>query len=200
MDTKLYTPFPARWGARQTSPTPSKEFNMAMDQLMSSTLLHGLVLILLCIGCYWNTLHGDLVHDDVFAIRDNADIRPDTPLSTLLSNDFWGKPMSAPNSHKSYRPLCVLTFRINYLLHGLEPWGYHAVNIALHTMSTLVFWCLCKRVVFKDSLVDIRASISLSFQAAVIFAVHPIHTEAVRYYIVSLVTLLAIIILQWLVH
>lgn len=43
-------------------------------------------------------------------------------------------------SHKSYRPLCVLTFRWNYLFHGLEPGGYHLVNMLLHTIVTLMYY------------------------------------------------------------
>jgi len=37
-------------------------------------------------------------------------------------------------SHKSYRPLCVLTFRLNYILHALAPLGYHLVNMVLHAV------------------------------------------------------------------
>lgn len=43
-------------------------------------------------------------------------------------------------SHKSYRPLCVLTFRWNYLIHGLEPYGYHLVNILLHLVVSLLYF------------------------------------------------------------
>lgn len=42
-------------------------------------------------------------------------------------------------SHKSYRPLTVLTFRLNYLLHQLEPWGYHATNVLLHAAVCLLY-------------------------------------------------------------
>ena len=163
------------------SSTPLWSWNMAATILwtmVSSRVSSGLCLVLLCGVCYWNSLPGDLVHDDIFAIKDNADVRPDTPLSTLVTNDFWGKPMSDPTSHKSYRPLCVLTFRLNYMLHGLEPWGYHAFNVLLHTLCTLLFWCLCRCVVFRSNIVGTDSSL-LSWQAAALFAVHPIHTEAV---------------------
>jgi hypothetical protein len=137
-----------------------------------SKVAFGTLLGFLCFVCYWNSLSGDLVHDDVFAIRDNQDVRPHTPLIDIFTNDFWGKPMSDPTSHKSYRPFTVITFRINYAIHGLEPWGYHLVNIILHAISTLLVWQLCTSVVFVKQP-------WLSFQAAVLFAVHPIHTEAV---------------------
>uniref|UniRef100_A0A8C6L0U7 Protein O-mannosyl-transferase TMTC3 n=1 Tax=Nothobranchius furzeri TaxID=105023 RepID=A0A8C6L0U7_NOTFU len=89
----------------------------------------------LVVGCYWNSLSCGFVFDDVSAILDNKDLRPTTPIRNLFLNDFWGTPMAEERSHKSYRPLTVLTFRLNYLT------------------SSLV--------------------------AALLFAVHPIHTEAV---------------------
>lgn len=128
----------------------------------------------LTLTCYWNSLQGGLVHDDIFAIRDNEDVRPDAPLSQIFSNDFWGKPMSSNVSHKSYRPLTILTFRVNYALHGLEPWGYHAVNVALHAVVTALFGWLCRRVAFAER--------DLVFLAMCVFASHPIHTEAVSEY------------------
>ena len=121
--------------------------------------------------CYWNSLQGGLVHDDIFAIRDNKDVRPETPIAELFSNDFWGKPMSSNVSHKSYRPFTVLTFRLNYALHGLEPWGYHVVNVALHVLVTAVYGWLCRRVVFPEP--------DLVLLVMCLFASHPVHTEAV---------------------
>jgi len=62
-------------------------------------------------GCYMNVLDGEFVHDDIFAIKSNPDVTGKTPMYRLFYNDFWGKHMSDKSSHKSYRPLCVLTFR-----------------------------------------------------------------------------------------
>lgn len=123
------------------------------------------------IACYLNSLENDLVHDDVFAIGDNLDIRPETPLQNLFSNDFWGKPMWSNTSHKSYRPLCTLTFRMNYAAHGLNPFGYHAVNVVLHGLVCLLYTFISDVVVFK--------SFPPAFLAGILFSTHPVHTEAV---------------------
>lgn len=78
---------------------------------MNRLLLYGLP-CLTAVLCYVNSLHGDLVLDDIPAIRDNADIRPDVTSGwRLLGDDYWGKSMQDNTSHKSYRPLTVLTFR-----------------------------------------------------------------------------------------
>ncbi|XP_017489113.1 PREDICTED: transmembrane and TPR repeat-containing protein 3-like, partial [Rhagoletis zephyria] len=42
-------------------------------------------------------------------------------------------------SHKSYRPVSVFTFRLNYAVHGLRPFGYHLINVLLHVVVTLLY-------------------------------------------------------------
>jgi len=85
-------------------------------------------LFILCLALYWNSLECEFVFDDISAIRDNKDLRSHVPLKNLLKNDFWGTSMSKEQSHKSYRPLTVLTFRWNYAVGGLQPTGYHLVT------------------------------------------------------------------------
>ncbi|XP_077196072.1 protein O-mannosyl-transferase TMTC1 isoform X1 [Paroedura picta] len=62
-------------------------------------------------------------------------------------------------------------FRLNILLAGMNPFYFHAVNVALHCLVTLLLMYTCDKAVFKDS--------RLAFVTALFFAVHPIHTEAV---------------------
>lgn len=69
------------------------------------------VLAGLCALCYGNSLRGEFVHDDVWAIVNNPDVRAAAPVAAAFANDFWGKRMAENTSHKSYRPLCVLTFK-----------------------------------------------------------------------------------------
>ncbi|CDQ66919.1 unnamed protein product [Oncorhynchus mykiss] len=78
-----------------------------------------LILTGLVLGCYWNSLSCGCVFNDVSAILDNKDLWPATPLCNLFFNDFWGTPMSEERSHKYYRHLTVLTFRLNYLFSEL---------------------------------------------------------------------------------
>ena len=96
--------------------------------------------------------------------------RPQVPWSNLVWNDFWGTPMHIEGSHKSYRPLTVATFRLNYMLHELQPLGYHLVNVLLHSAVCYLYVLLCG-VVFSE--------VWPALIAGLLFAVHPIHTEAV---------------------
>lgn len=61
--------------------------------------------------CYLNGLNGDFVHDDIPAVTLNKDVLALNPISHAFRNDFWGTPMADISSHKSYRPLTILTFR-----------------------------------------------------------------------------------------
>ncbi|UYV65874.1 TMTC3 [Cordylochernes scorpioides] len=94
----------------------------------------------IAIGTYLNTLQNGLVLDDIPAVVRNIDVRPSGHVWRLFTADFWGTPLRSDESHKSYRPLTVLTFRLNEGLHGLDPAGFHAVNVLLHAFNTLLFY------------------------------------------------------------
>ena len=120
---------------------------------------------------YFNSLDLAFSFDDGSGVVKNSDIRTnETTWFNLLTNDFWGTPMSSPNSHKSYRPLTVATFRLNYMLQELEPLGYHLVNVLLHCAVVYLYVLLCG-VVFNK--------VWPALIAGLLFAVHSIHTEAV---------------------
>ncbi|XP_072385462.1 protein O-mannosyl-transferase Tmtc2 isoform X2 [Diabrotica undecimpunctata] len=122
---------------------------------------------------YYNTLDAGFVYDDRRAILSNPDLLSKTPWVRLLENDFWGTPLSDSGSHGSYRPLCVLTFRLNYLLGGFQPWGYHLVNVLLHCLATVLLIRVARLILPKA-----KSSVG-SMVTGLVFATHPIHTEAV---------------------
>ncbi|CAB0009508.1 unnamed protein product [Nesidiocoris tenuis] len=137
--------------------------------MMEKDHLRSLVIIIISLLCYSNSLNCGFVFDDISAIKENRDLRPHVPLKNIFFNDFWGTPIHKEQSHKSYRPLCVLTFRLNYYFQQLEPFGYHAVNVFLHSLVCLMYFKMCS--MFLPELP--------SFISAILFTVHPIHTEAV---------------------
>lgn len=103
----------------------------------------------------------------------NPDLLPSTPWRKLLEDDFWGTPLSDSGSHGSYRPLCVLTFRLNYLLGGFHPWGYHLVNVLLHCLATVLMVRVARHVLPRT-----KSCVGPTL-AGLVFAAHPVHTEAV---------------------
>uniref|UniRef100_A0A8C5CJ61 dolichyl-phosphate-mannose--protein mannosyltransferase n=1 Tax=Gadus morhua TaxID=8049 RepID=A0A8C5CJ61_GADMO len=140
--------------------------------------------------CFINSYDGDFVFDDSEAIINNKDLRPTTPLSNIWNNDFWGSNLSSNSSHKSYRPLTVLTFRLNYLLAGGHyPVGFHVPNVVLHAVISAlmvdVFAVLIGGLSHAGGsgggggggVQNLAPRASLL--AALMFAAHPVHTESV---------------------
>ncbi|VVC24440.1 Tetratricopeptide repeat,Tetratricopeptide repeat-containing domain,Tetratricopeptide-like helical [Cinara cedri] len=130
---------------------------------------HLLICCALAIAVYANTLNAGFVYDDNRAIIANEDIRPSTSSSNLWWNDFWGTPMGTGNSHGSYRPITVLTYRLNYMFAGLRATPYHAINVALHSLATGLVLLVARTVTCR-----LGAVLSAS-----LFAVHPVHADAV---------------------
>lgn len=102
-------------------------------------------------------------------------VSKDSPWGALLTHDFWGSSMESSVSHKSWRPLVVASFRLNWLAGGLSPWGYHAVNILLHAVASGLFAATLGCLVFGD----LPRRWELAFGGGLLFAVHPVHVENV---------------------
>ena len=100
--------------------------------------LHKLLLVLLTLLVYSNSLGGDFVHDDVAAIVNNRDVTGGS-WTGLWTNDFWGLHIRDMRSHKSYRPLTVLTFRYlplsTHYLHIIYATSTHYLH-TIYTLST----------------------------------------------------------------
>ncbi|XP_067669530.1 protein O-mannosyl-transferase TMTC4-like [Haliotis asinina] len=154
-------------------PVPKLSFSVA------SILVFGLAVL-----CFVNSYDGEFVFDDLFAITKNKDILPETPLTAIFSHDFWGQALDE-KSHKSYRPITVMTFRWNYAwAGGLHPRGFHVVNIVLHGLVSVIFLAVFSVLmsgyqVDQESARPVFVSPRASLLCAVLFAVHPIHAESV---------------------
>ena len=88
----------------------------------------------------------------------NSDVRGNRPIRDAFWHDFWGTALNHSGSHGSYRPFIVLSFRLTG--GHRDPFWQHLVNVLLHCLVT--------------SLVA-----GMSLEAGLLFAVHPVHCEAV---------------------
>jgi tetratricopeptide (TPR) repeat protein len=120
---------------------------------------------------YFNTLSHGYILDDVMVLKDNV----------LVKQGFKGIPELFTTPHMRgyliipndlYRPLSLVMFAIEYQLFGLSP----AVN---HFFNVLTFaGCVIMLFLFLNKFFDGKKT-AIAFIAAMIFAVHPIHTEVV---------------------
>ena len=135
--------------------------------------------------CYWQGQFADFTFDDNSAILGNADVRGETPFWAIFENDFWGTAMKSKLSHKSYRPLTVLTYRLNYMVaNGYNAWSFHMVNLVLHSVNCVLLLRVFSLFFGGFKIVNSDGGVFLaprrSLLAGLMFAVHPIHTESVR--------------------
>ena len=131
---------------------------------------------------YANSLHGGFTLDDKYVVMNNPVVRSAAlDLDRLLATDYWGTPITAAASHKSYRPLTVLTVWLNHRVHGLDVRGYHVVNVLLHALASVLVFYVAKAImrIGAPAGVSDRAQHPTAAWAALLFAVHPVHVEAV---------------------
>ena len=110
---------------------------------------------------YWPILENGYVSDDEIYIRG---IRELASLAGL--RDIWLRIGAIPQ----YYPLVHTAFWFEHRLWGLDPAGFHAMNLATHAAVVLLLWRL---------LVKLR--IPGAWFAAALFAVHPVHVETVAW-------------------
>lgn len=157
------------------------------EQITNGTSIHPLdnlpaswlILIIAAVSClvYFNALSNDFVYDDYPQIVENHALRDLGNLPRVFVEDVWSFMGGGRSNY--YRPLMHAMYMLNYALFGLNPWGFHLVNILLHAgVSVLVFFTSCK--LFAMSRLQTSGRL-LSFIAALLFATHPIHTEAVTW-------------------
>lgn len=120
---------------------------------------------------YLATLSFGFVYDDVPQILKNPEIQSWRYLPQYFTSHVWAA--IYPNSTGNYyRPLFLLWLRLNYLVFGTDPLGWHATTVLCHVVATyLVFR-------FMEQLTHDRW---IAFAAAVIFGVHPAHIENVAW-------------------
>jgi Tfp pilus assembly protein PilF len=120
---------------------------------------------------YASTLSNAPVLDDSWVIFDNSLIKSLKNVPAIFYAPYNVALRSA--NAGVYRPITTLTYAVNYALGGKNVIGYHAVNIALHVLCSLSVLGLA-RVLMRS---PPRAVGPLL--AALLFALHPVHVEAV---------------------
>src|SRR6185436_17495008 len=135
-------------------------------------VLAGLTAVVLL--AYGGTLRNGFTFDDHAIIVQNSLIKRMEYRPTLLTSDYWAgvrDPGAAPTIHAGlYRPLVLLSFAVNHAAAGLSPWSYHLINVLLHLGVTWLLYAVARQLEF---------SLQAALAAALLFALHPIHAEAV---------------------
>jgi protein O-mannosyl-transferase len=113
-------------------------------------------LIVLVFLCYADALGNQFVFDDFYVVYANQRIHS---ISMALFSDI-------------YRPFRDLSYAFDVAIWGEQPFGFHLTNVIIHAANVLLVFVLV-RTIARD--------LATSTLAALIFAVHPIQTDAVAY-------------------
>ncbi|KAG5504905.1 hypothetical protein JKF63_04351 [Porcisia hertigi] len=145
-----------------------------------------------------NGVRADMAFDDHNAIATNADAHMDkTSLASIFYNDFWGKPLHHFDSNGSYRPITVLTFRIQHWLMGYhhDTAFLHGFNYVLAYLNVCLVFYLARLYVYvavpsaalhgpnakAQPLTALLTSPlhAVPLMAALLYLVHPVHVDSV---------------------
>ncbi|MCI0491200.1 MAG: tetratricopeptide repeat protein [Blastocatellia bacterium] len=156
----------------QTSKAPGKPSAPAASNWKWHTAVVCVALLLTAIS-YSNAVSGEFVYDDDAQIVENTYIQHDQYFYEALTSDVWAFKGDRGGARSNYwRPAFVAWLILNYKLFGLEPAGWHALNILAHLLVTL----LAYRVLVA---LDLRAAICAI--ATWVFAAHPAHVQSVTW-------------------
>src|SRR6266571_4961876 len=149
--------------------SPRMGFNTAMLRNMPKLLasprsrawFFALVLAALTIFAYRPAWNGGFVWDDDVYITNNE---------LLTAPDGLRRIWFSLDSPSQYFPLVYSTFRIEHALWGLNPTGYHWVNLLLHVANALLVWRVLARL-----------NVPGAWLAGAVFALHPVQVESVAW-------------------
>src|SRR5437764_9704705 len=127
----------------------------------SRAFIFALVLAALTIFAYRPAWNGGFIWDDDVYITNNE---------LLTAPDGLRRIWFSLDSPSQYFPLVYSTFRIEHALWGLNPTGYHWVNLLLHVANALLVWRVLARL-----------SVPGAWLAGAVFALHPVQVESVAW-------------------
>jgi len=139
-----------------------------------------------CLLSYANGLTGAFTYDDKAIVRDNPRIQSPRAAKRILTTDYFGRGLGRGSN---YRPVLLLSFAVQWWIHGKAAVAFHIVNLLLHMAATLLLARLFRSAGF---------SLSVAGGAALLFAVHPVHVEAVTSLVGRGETLAAVFLLAYL--
>jgi protein O-mannosyl-transferase len=134
-----------------------------MTNSMRESLRIALLLTIVAVT-YGNTLRNEFTMDDGVYILRNAQVTQPSVRGLFTAN----------KTSNVFRPVTFATLALNWRIGGARPFGFHIFNLILHAAATLLLYLLLQALLGASPPAE-----AVAFAAALVFAVHPLHTEAV---------------------
>jgi hypothetical protein len=133
-------------------------------------LCHLLLIAAAILAVYANSFSNGFHFDDVPVILENARLKDLRLLPQLVTE---------------HRGVCMATFALNYAVGGLNVFGYHLVNVGIHLANAILVYLLVFRTLTLSGAAGEEGrglpAGRLALFSALLFALHPIQTQAVNY-------------------
>jgi protein O-mannosyl-transferase len=137
-----------------------------------------LALVLASFAIYGNTLFNGFVFDDVPQVLQNPWLRSFSSLPAIFSSHVSGAVSTASNY---YRPMMNVLYLIVYQCFGPAPWAFHLLNLLFHAATTVLVFFLALRLMPQGEDSHAPRRLLAPLAGALLFAAHPVHTEAVAW-------------------
>ena len=158
--------------ASKSAPAERREHERPRERSRIASLARPIAIVVaLALIAFANTLRNGFTLDDIPIVAENPVTRSMANLPTVFATNYWSRGGTEVIGDPTlYRPLTVSTYALDYAVWGLSPVGYHATNVVLHAVTSVVVLLVG---------VEVLGATAAAVAAASIFAVHPVHTEAV---------------------
>ncbi|MEK7355838.1 MAG: hypothetical protein AAB250_05285, partial [Bdellovibrionota bacterium] len=127
------------------------------------------LLIAAVFAAYGNVWSFAFLYDDEFLIQKNSFLISFDTFSEIFRRSSTG---GAGFTDSFYRPLQVVSYLLVQQLLGSEPRSFHLLNVGLHALNSLLIFTFAQRL---------GLSRVAALASALLWAAHPIHTEAITY-------------------
>lgn len=148
-----------------------------------SFLLHSVALLALTAALFWPGLGGDFLFDDYPNIVTNPRVHLDT-----LDAEGLAKAARGYEPGPFGRPIATISFALNHLAGGLDPWGYKATGLAVHLVNVLLVLCLLRRLLPLAG-IEPETARRAAFAVAALWAIHPLQVSSVLYVVQRMETM-----------
>jgi tetratricopeptide (TPR) repeat protein len=131
-----------------------------------------LAIFILALITYSNSFHNSFHFDDAAFVVENPDIRYITDIKSIFS-----AVLPAPS-----RAVGFFAFAFDYLFHQTDVFWYHVTNFTIHILVSWLVFIFCRQMIIAFGSEDTRRyEWSVPLITALLFAVHPVNTQAVTY-------------------
>ncbi|MEW6206865.1 MAG: tetratricopeptide repeat protein [Acidobacteriota bacterium] len=135
-------------------------------------MLAGVLIITFAV--YFNSLDGQFVYDDQLQILKNPTIKDTSNIPRMFTQSVWQflNPADKEAAGPYYRPFFNIALIINYAMFELNVTGWHIFSVLIHLLVTLLVYLMAREWGLAREIAAI---------AALIFGVHPVHSESVAW-------------------